>query len=94
MKFPRALPCWVLLLLSAPAILTACTSAPVVYKDRVVTVPQPIRTPVDPRLTEDCSPRFDLPSKPTVEDSWKRLAAVEESLTQCRKQLSEIRDAK
>jgi hypothetical protein len=94
MKLPRAILYLSLLLVCALAISMGCSSAPttVVYKDRVVKVPQPIRAPVDYRLTQDCPPRFDLPLSPTVEDSWKRLGAVEEALILCRKQLKEIRE--
>ena len=94
MKTPRVLLYSILLLLCALVFSMGCSSGPtVVYKDRVVKVPQPVRAPVDYRLTEDCPPRFDLPQNPTVEDSWKRLGAVEEALTLCRKQLSEIRQS-
>lgn len=64
------------------------------FKDRVIKIPVPVRAELDPRLTADCPPRFDVPTsgRLTVLSALDRLAAVEEALAQCRNQLSEIRD--
>src|SRR5690606_30746304 len=61
-KFPLAKLCSVAILVFALGTLLGCaTEPPVVYKDRVVEVPLPVRTPIDPRLTVDCEPRYDPP---------------------------------
>lgn len=74
-------------------MLTACGTAPIVYRDRLVEVPVAVRAPLDARLTADCPPQEPLPqSGPLpVAKALERLAAVEEALIQCRTQLDEIR---
>ena len=80
----------------ALALLTACASAPsVVYKDRVVEVPAPVLTPIDPRLIADTPPRSGVPAEGpmSVGAALERLSAVEDSLHQCRVQLKALRDS-
>lgn len=95
MPYPRVKPCCVAIsLLSVLGGLPGCAN--VRYKDRVTEVPVPVRVPVDPRLTADCAPRFDVPGAGplTLFDVLSRLAAAEEALQQCRNQLNEIRNLK
>lgn len=97
MKFPLAKLCSVAILVFALGTLLGCaTEPPVVYKDRVVEVPLPVRTPIDPRLTVDCEPRYDPPmSGPLpVDAALERLAAVEDALEMCRMQLEALRNLK
>lgn len=79
----------------ALAMLQACSNAPtVVYKDRIVRVPQPVSAPIEPRLVTDTEPRYEpprsgpLPLKAVLD----RLAATEDALHQCRSQLTELRN--
>jgi len=96
MHSPTVKPFSALILASALAMLTGCASAPVLYQDRTIEVPVPVRTPIDPRLTLDCEPRFDVSSTGPlpVETVLRRLAAVEEALAVCRGQLTELRSIK
>lgn len=78
----------------ATTFLAGCASQPtILYKDRIVEVPLPVRAPIDPRLVTDCEPRYDLPPSGSllVGDALKRLAAVEEALTLCRSRLEQLR---
>ena len=76
-------------------MLSACGQR-VVYRDREVQVPVPVRAPLDPRLTADCVPDAEVP--PTgplpVADVLRRLDAVEMALGQCRAQVGELRSVK
>jgi hypothetical protein len=97
MNFPHAKSFFKLICLCALVTLQACASEPrVLYKDRVVEVPLPVRTPLDPRLTVDCEPRNDPPMTGALPVSavLDRLAAVEDALEVCRLQLEALRNLK
>ena len=86
--------CRPILLLPVLGLLQACMSGPdVIYKERVVKVPTPVIQPVDPRLTADCVPSFDVPATGpiTVRDLVNRLEAVEFALEVCRNDKAELR---
>ena len=83
---------------AAPVLLwlTACASEPtVVYRDRLVDRPVPVQGKIDPRLTADCSPAYEIGlSEPiTVDVLLRRLESVEEALWMCRLQLEKLRQA-
>ena len=63
------------------------------YRDRVVEVPLPVPAKLDPKLTADCAPEATLSPRGSlpVSHALDRLAAVEDALALCRKQLAEIR---
>lgn len=87
--------CLVLIWACVLVLLSRCASAPtVVYKDRVVTVPQPILVQPDPRLTADCPPQVSLPASPKVRNMRDRLGAVETALADCRNRMKELRETK
>lgn len=97
MTFPHAKSFSTLISLLALATLAGCASEPVVvYKDRLVEVPLPVRTPPDPRLVADCEPRYDPPQTGPlpVASALERLAAVEDALEMCRQQLEALRQLK
>lgn len=97
MKFLPAKSFFRLICLCALVTLQACASEPrVLYKDRVVEVPLPVRTPIDPRLVADCEPRSDPPQTGPlpVRAALDRLAAVEDALEVCRLQLEALRKLK
>ena len=76
-------------------MLTACASGPrVVYQDRLIEVPVPVRAPLDAALTADCPPATDIaPAGPLpVADALRRLAAVEDALLECRLRLLTLRN--
>lgn len=79
--------------LCALLALPGCATERVVYRDRVVEVPLPVPAKLDPMLTADCAPETVLPPSGSlpVSDALDRLAAVEDALALCRKQLAEIR---
>lgn len=94
MRSPTAKHYWrPISLLCALLALTACGSERVVYRDRVVEVPQPVPAKLDPALTADCPPRGELPAtgRLPVGSVLDRTAAVEDALALCREQLKEIR---
>ena len=76
--------------------LVGCAGPRIVYRDRTISVPVPVRAPLDPRLTADCVPDVEVP--PTgplpVADVLRRLDAVEMALGQCRAQVGELRSIK
>lgn len=76
------------------ATLSGCASGPrVIYKDRLIQVPTPVIQPLDPRLTEDCTPASSVPMSGalTVRDILDRLEAVEYALARCNNDKAEIR---
>lgn len=96
-KFPPAKSFCMLISLLALVMLTGCANEPtVVYKDRLVEVPLPVRTPLDSRLVADCEPRYDPPQTGPlpVDSALQRLAAVEDALEMCRQQLEALRQLK
>lgn len=77
-------------------LLTACASEPtVVYRDRLVDRPVPVQGKIDPRLTADCAPTYELglAEKVTVDAALRRLESVEDALYLCRLQLEKLRQA-
>jgi len=95
-RFPTAKSFWLPTFGSALVTLAGCSSAPIVYKDRLIEVPVPVREQLDARLTQDCAPSYKPPRTGTlpVSAALDRLAAVEEALAKCRAQLQEIRTIK
>jgi hypothetical protein len=81
---------------AAPVLLwlTACAHAPaVVYQP--VDRPVPVHGKIDPRLTADCQPVYEigLSEKITVDVLLHRLESVEDALWMCRLQLEKLRQA-
>ena len=76
-------------------MLSACGQR-VVYRDREVQVPVPVRAPLDARLTADCVPDVEVPPSGSlpIADVLRRLDAVEMALGQCRAQVRELRSVK
>ena len=64
-----------------------------VYRDREVEVPLPVRAPLDARLIADCEPGYAIPPNAvvTLDVVLRRLASVEDSLFLCRVQLEKLR---
>lgn len=81
---------------AACALLTlqGCASERIVYRDRLVEVPIPVRAPVEPALTADTPPAFDVPADGPLPFSvvLRRLSAVEDALLTCRSRLQAIRE--
>ena len=76
-------------------MLQACASAPrVVYRDRIVEVPTPVRAPLPAALTADCAPGADVGAAGPLPLAavLRRLTAVEEALWECRIRLKALRD--
>lgn len=97
MKSPHVKSFFTLISLLALATLTGCASEPpVVYRDRLVEVPLPVRAKIDPQLVADCEPRYDPPQAGPlpVDSALQRLAAVEDALEMCRQQLEALRQVK
>ena len=63
-----------------------------VTETKTVQVPIPVIEKVDPRLIQDCEPRYMYPKDSmTVEAVTDRLAAVEDALAICRNDKALIR---
>ncbi len=96
MHYPTAKRFWRSTLpLCALLTLTACASAPqVVYRDRIVEVPTPVRAPLPANLTADCAPAVTVVPAGTMPLAavLTRLTAVEDALLACRLQLKAIRE--
>lgn len=65
-----------------------------IYQDREVRVPVPVRGTLPPELLADCPPDYVIPAEGplTVGDVLNRLEAVETALMLCRGQLSKLRE--